>query len=964
MSLRPESAAAMTAHRREAVRLAKSQEKAVSEKCIRSGQDPPGYTFDELIGKGSFGRVYKGRQNSTGKVVAVKVLDIDEADFQAFGDMRDEQIRDFNKEIQILRRAQESGAENLNQMIEALPVHSQLWLICEYCPGGSVKTLMRATKDRLEEKYLIVVARELAKALKGLHQAGIMHRDVKAANVLIHENGGLQLCDFGIAAAIEGQTDKRRTFVGTLHWMPPELWADKPEYNDEVDVWGYGCTLFECATGTPPNADVRERQQLKMRMRRLKQSISLPDKENMVFSDGLKSLVKYALNPDAASRPSMHDILQHDFLADTEESCPTTSLTELVQHYYGWLFGGGQRISLFMPGGAAAASEITDEFGATATDEWNFSMTQEFEKRVSTILEIPDMSHFADLEYGDGEMTPRAPMSARMQQSPAGPMTATERANFELRVQRGEGLANLFDDRRPAYEYKQKRDFIPIKEPVNRHSDLPFRAMAEDRPVSAAMSIDLGDFDEEDYVVAVSAPRLGDDRIQTTYAAATPQKEEPAFILPDAATIRAKRADSKGPRDGSDQSLTAKRSSSAGDISDPTSEDWTAKRDSTAPSLEDPAELTPTLTKNRPKERETMQWSFAAAMSTASESSSPEPHSTPKQPLKAKSESPEVQHKQKAQRATQEWSFSMAMAALDTEGEEEKTEARTASRHTRPTPLLRTMTTPVTSDEVYEAYDDYSRPSTALSGAYSESSASSTDFDPFALDKRSNYEEDGPGEAEIEIDDIDLGDFYATRGRTVIPPDMSGPGPDISSPGPDVDMSGPGPDIGMTTTPRINGQMGMVDEGARPESPGTPASVRKSPRTSSSPRALGHIRGNGSGATRGHGSGSSTASTKTSHKATPSIVSSSVTSNGSGSLDNGSNGYLARIISLPIPAFPSFAAMAGDASPDTVQRELDRLLGEFQDALGVAAEIVSDGSRGRSRRRTGTGSGSDWEDVD
>lgn len=165
-SLRPESAAAMTAHRREAIRLAKAQERAVSDKCVRAGQEPPGYAFDELIGKGSFGRVYKGRQNSSGKVVAVKVLDIDEADFQAFGDMRDEQIRDFNKEIAILRRAQESGAENLNQMIEALPVHSQLWLVCEYCPGGSVKTLMRATRDKLEEKYMIVVARELAKALK------------------------------------------------------------------------------------------------------------------------------------------------------------------------------------------------------------------------------------------------------------------------------------------------------------------------------------------------------------------------------------------------------------------------------------------------------------------------------------------------------------------------------------------------------------------------------------------------------------------------------------------------------------------------------------------------------------------------------------------------------------------------------------------------------------------------------
>jgi hypothetical protein len=59
-SLRPESAAALTAHKREAIRLAKQQEVAVRERCKRSNEDPPGYTFDELIGKGSFGRVYKG----------------------------------------------------------------------------------------------------------------------------------------------------------------------------------------------------------------------------------------------------------------------------------------------------------------------------------------------------------------------------------------------------------------------------------------------------------------------------------------------------------------------------------------------------------------------------------------------------------------------------------------------------------------------------------------------------------------------------------------------------------------------------------------------------------------------------------------------------------------------------------------------------------------------------------------
>jgi serine/threonine protein kinase len=132
----------MTAHHREAVRLAEEQQRAVTEKCKRSNQPAPNYAFDELIGKGSFGRVYKGRQMSTQKVVAIKVLDVDDADFRAFGDQKDEQIRDFQRETRILRQAQESGAENLNHLIEALPVHSQLWMICEHCPGGSVKTLV------------------------------------------------------------------------------------------------------------------------------------------------------------------------------------------------------------------------------------------------------------------------------------------------------------------------------------------------------------------------------------------------------------------------------------------------------------------------------------------------------------------------------------------------------------------------------------------------------------------------------------------------------------------------------------------------------------------------------------------------------------------------------------------------------------------------------------------------------
>ena len=57
-----------------------------------------------------------------------------------------------------------------------------------------------------------------------------------AANVLIHQEGRLELCDFGVATVLDTRTDKRKTFIGTLHWMPPELWTENPEYSDEVSV--------------------------------------------------------------------------------------------------------------------------------------------------------------------------------------------------------------------------------------------------------------------------------------------------------------------------------------------------------------------------------------------------------------------------------------------------------------------------------------------------------------------------------------------------------------------------------------------------------------------------------------------------------------------------------------------------------------------------------------------------------
>jgi serine/threonine protein kinase len=141
--LDPSSAmASITKQKADAIRLAKEQAAAVHEMCRRAKSEVPQYEFEELIGKGAYGRVYKGRQLPSRDLVAIKVMDIDNLDYKMNRDMKDESIKDFIHEIKVMNQAKEAGAKNVNVLIEAISIHSQLWVVCEYCPGGSVKTLV------------------------------------------------------------------------------------------------------------------------------------------------------------------------------------------------------------------------------------------------------------------------------------------------------------------------------------------------------------------------------------------------------------------------------------------------------------------------------------------------------------------------------------------------------------------------------------------------------------------------------------------------------------------------------------------------------------------------------------------------------------------------------------------------------------------------------------------------------
>ncbi|KAF3762572.1 kinase-like protein, partial [Cryphonectria parasitica EP155] len=399
-------AADFSVTRQKAIEDAKKMQVVVQEECNKAGQEVPPYLLRELIGKGSFGRVYKALDGQTSRVVAVKIIDIEESD--TLNPKLADTYSEFLKEVNALKLLSEGGAKNINHVLDALPVGQSMWMVCEYCAGGSVATLMKPTAPGgLQEKWIIPILREVAEAIFWVHKAGIIHRDIKCANVLITEAGGVQLCDFGVSGVIETRFDKRSTFIGTPHWMAPELFDTSTSYGVEVDIWAFGSMVFEIASGLPPNVmagiDVTQLGSY------LKQHT--PTLQGDKYSEKLKDLVSFCLVEDPTKRPIIEEVQHHPYLFNTESTHPTSSLAMLVKAFRVWESQGGSRKSLFALGGAQGPFDSELASTAMANDEWNFSSTVDFDQ---SVMSNTDAQAVYDV-YGSqvdltdlGEPTPQA----------------------------------------------------------------------------------------------------------------------------------------------------------------------------------------------------------------------------------------------------------------------------------------------------------------------------------------------------------------------------------------------------------------------------------------------------------------------------------------------------------------------------------------------------------------------------
>ncbi|KAJ8510939.1 hypothetical protein OPV22_001373, partial [Ensete ventricosum] len=261
------------------------------------------YMLGDEIGKGAYGRVYKGLDLENGDFVAIKQVSLE--------NIPQEDLNIIMQEIDLLKNL---NHKNIVKYLGSIKTKTHLHIILEYVENGSLANIIKPNKfGPFPESLVAVYIAQVLEGLVYLHEQGVIHRDIKGANILTTKEGLVKLADFGVATKLTEADVNTHSVVGTPYWMAPEV-IEMSGVCAASDIWSVGCTVIELLTCVPPYYDLQPMPALY----RIVQDVQPPIPEGL--SPDITDFLRQCFKKDAMQRPDAKTLLLHPWIQNSRRT--------------------------------------------------------------------------------------------------------------------------------------------------------------------------------------------------------------------------------------------------------------------------------------------------------------------------------------------------------------------------------------------------------------------------------------------------------------------------------------------------------------------------------------------------------------------------------------------------------------------------------------------------------------------